>query len=421
MTESLWLDEATTALVSQMSLRDIFAKFLPGDFHPPFYYLFMKFWVGIFGPSEVSLRTPSLIFALLTIFLVYKIVLLITDHYSLITAKRSALLLATAPLLFYYAQEARMYTMTMFFVTLSIFSFVKMKHSRGLGWGIAFALSLALTAATDYTALLILPVFWYLGRRIWKKLLMSHIILAGFWLIWLPFFISQLAGGLKTTSNSPAWSELLGQASLKNLALIPIKFMIGRISFDDKWLYVLVVSLVALLFGYLVYKARKAEKIYWLWLIIPLALGLAISFRIPILSYFRFLYVLPAFYILVASGIEKSKTFLFLVLGVNLLCTLYYGLTPRFHHEDWRTAAAAIGQSQIVLPANSQKEALIYYGKGNQIVAEPTEKEVWLSRYVWEVFDLHDSMRLKIEGMGYRKIGEYNFNGVVFWKYAYRD
>lgn len=413
MNESLWLDEATTALVAKMSLGDIFTKFLPGDFHPPFYYLFMKYWVSIFGNSEVSLRIPSLIFAILTVYLVYKL-----------AGRVAALLLATAPLLFYYAQEARMYTMTMFFVTLAIFSFVKMRKDRGMRWGIVFALSLVLIAATDYVALLILPVFWYLGRKFWYKIFMSHIILIGFLVAWLPFFLLQLSGGLRATYDSPAWSQLLGQASLKNFILIPIKFMIGRVGFDDKWLYGLIVAIVGLLFGYLLFRSIRAIRsirIIWLWLTVPLAFGLAISFWVPILSYFRFLFILPALCILVAQGIGKSRVLLFLVLGINMLAIGYYLLTPRFHREDWKGAAAAIGDGQIVLPADSQKEALLYYGKGNQIVKNPTGKEIWLSRYVWEVSDPSDDVRYKIEDQGYEKTGEYNFNGVVFWKYANRN
>ena len=37
--QSLWLDEATTALVSQRSILDYFTNFALGDFHPPVYYL----------------------------------------------------------------------------------------------------------------------------------------------------------------------------------------------------------------------------------------------------------------------------------------------------------------------------------------------------------------------------------------------
>ena len=35
--QSLWLDEATTALVSQRSILDYFTNFALGDFHPPVY------------------------------------------------------------------------------------------------------------------------------------------------------------------------------------------------------------------------------------------------------------------------------------------------------------------------------------------------------------------------------------------------
>jgi uncharacterized membrane protein len=61
LNQSLWLDEATTALASKMSLANLFTKFFPGDFHPPLYYLIMKFWTSIFGYSEISLRFPSIV------------------------------------------------------------------------------------------------------------------------------------------------------------------------------------------------------------------------------------------------------------------------------------------------------------------------------------------------------------------------
>ena len=67
LNQSLWLDEATSALVVRMSVGDMFARFLPGDFHPPLYYLILKFWVSIFGNSEISLRMPSVIFGVITI------------------------------------------------------------------------------------------------------------------------------------------------------------------------------------------------------------------------------------------------------------------------------------------------------------------------------------------------------------------
>ena len=50
LNQSLWLDEAVTAkVVRQFSYLDIVRQFSPSDFHPPLYYLFIKFWTNIFG------------------------------------------------------------------------------------------------------------------------------------------------------------------------------------------------------------------------------------------------------------------------------------------------------------------------------------------------------------------------------------
>lgn len=417
MNESLWLDESTTALVSKMSLHDIFFKFLPNDFHPPLYYLLMKYWVSIFGNSEIFLRIPSLIFALLTIYVVYKAF-----------GKLSAVLLASAPLLFYYAGEARMYTMAMFFVTSLVIYFRKITKKSSVGDWFIFSFLLSLVFLTDYVAALIIPALWvgaWLMRENlgwWKKFIMSHIILILGGVFWFPYLQKQLTNGLNVLITAPAWSEILGQTSFKNLALIPVKFMIGRVGFDNKLVYLLVIGFLSLLFTLLLYEGRKAGKVIWLWLIIPLTLAAILSFRVSILTYFRFLFILPAFYILVSEGIKKlgkyAKPVTALVLGINLALIGYYLANTKFHREDWRAASKAIGDSQIVLPANSQAEALTYYGKAGQIVKSPTGNTVWLSRYVTEIFDPKDLVRKNIEKLGYNKVSEYNFNGVVFWKYT---
>ena len=72
--QSLWLDEATTAVAVQThSFWNIVTQFSPSDFHPPLYYLVMKIWTGIFGYSEVALRMSSVLFSMLAGLVVYKI------------------------------------------------------------------------------------------------------------------------------------------------------------------------------------------------------------------------------------------------------------------------------------------------------------------------------------------------------------
>lgn len=419
LNQSLWLDEATSALVAKMPLSDIFTKFLPGDFHPPLYYLVLKYWTDIFGYSEISLRIPSIIFGLLTIYFIYKIVLLITVHGSQFTAKLAAFLLTTSGLAIYYSQEARMYMMATFLVALAFYLFLKKK------W-VLFSITLAAIGMTDYVSLLVVPVFWFVAWKARKKLVFAHFPLLAVFAVWASTFIKQLTGGLSQSGS--AWWNILGTASFKNAVLIPIKFIVGRISFDNKFFYTAIALGVSIVFGYALVRSIRLIrsinnlKLIWYWLTLPIVLGIILSFKIPTLSYFRFLFCLPAFYILVSFGIErigKYKTLLIgLILAVNILSSGYYLFNPRFQREDWRVAARTIGSDQIVLPGDSQSEALVYYGKGDQITKFPTGGSIWLSRYVWEIVDPMDTTRLKVENLGYNKAGEYDFNGVVFWKYT---
>ncbi len=428
LNQSLWLDEATSALVAKMSVKEIFSGFLPGDFHPPFYYLLLKYWSDIFGFSEISLRIPSVLFGIATIYIVYLIGREVVNRNAGLAASG---LLATSGLAIYYSQEARMYSMAAFLVSFLIFSFVKTIRRGRVGDWVLFSVLLAFAAMTDYVAILIFPVFWIYAFLVkqknswWEKFFASHIIFGMITLLWASTFILQLKNGLSVSTTSPLWYQTLGQTSFKNLALIPVKFMIGRISFEPQWLYGLIVILSAVLFGSLLVRSRRNLSLLWMWLLVPIILGAIISFKVPTLSYFRYLFCLPAFYLLAGVGIDglgKHKIpVLIFFFGLNLFTSGYYLLSPKFQREDWRLATSAIGNDKIIFPADSQKEALIYYGKGDQIISvdqmTKNDKEVWLSRYVWEIFDSSDAARLKIESMGYNKTQEFNFRGVVLWKY----
>jgi hypothetical protein len=67
-------------------------------------------------------------------------------------------------------------------------------------------------------------------------------------------------------------------------------------------------------------------------------------------------------------------------------------------------------------------EAYRYYAPDAKIagvgVISSEYDQIWLMRYVKDIFDPGDNLRLNIEKMGYLKTGEYNFNGVEVWKYA---
>ena len=446
LNQSFWLDEATSATVAKnFSFLDILTKFSPGDFHPPLYYLALKVWTLPFGVTEISARSLSIVFSLATILLVYQISKLYKDKTVAIAA---ALLTATAPLLIYYAQEARMYSMQTFLVTLAVFLFAKnIQKEKFVHW-LLFSLALLLVGATDYLPLLIIPVFWLYGifnqkKLPWfGKLILSHFPLAIGFAVWAPTFAHQLSVGLSVQASSQAWWQVLGKSNLKELLLVPTKFLIGRLSFTNKFSYALVVVFAAASFGYAILqnaksvKAVKKDLLFWLWLLVPITLAFLLGFKVSVFSYFRLIFVLPAFYLLIAIGLTKVKEavfpILFLILiALNITFSLTYLLNDRYHREDWRSAvdfildASRDKKTAVVFPADSQQEAFKYYAKDGLQVIRSEEIEdheiVYLVRYVQDISDPADLARKKLEEKGYNKILEKDFKGVIIWQYENRN
>jgi hypothetical protein len=177
------------------------------------------------------------------------------------------------------------------------------------------------------------------------------------------------------------------------------------------------------------------EKVFVLfWLILPVALGWVISFFIPVYSYFRFLFALPALYILLACGIllfRSAKARIILasvVLLIGLTSQFIFWVNPRFHREDWRSAVSYIeAQSRnqnvaCVFVNLAQTAPFKYYSKNVQILGphdwqDKNLNTIWLSRYVQPIFDSSDNLRKEIENQGFVKVEEKDFNGVVFWRY----
>jgi hypothetical protein len=211
-------------------------------------------------------------------------------------------------------------------------------------------------AATDYVPLFLFPVFWLIlpvlrwERRVFLKLVISHLplVIAGF--AWLPMFWVQMQKGQWLLATLPAWRDVAGRATVKQAALVWVKFLIGRISFDNKIIYAIVVVLASLPVALTLFrswiKRKRGQLILWAWLFAPLLLGFLVSFFIPAFSYFRFLFVLPAFYLLAAWGTvswEKwGKVALAGVLAVNLFSWGIYATQERFQREDWRSAVSFV-------------------------------------------------------------------------------
>lgn len=420
--QSLWLDEAIGALVvKNMNFWEILTKFPLSDNHPPLYYLTLKLWTSLLGYTEVVMRMPSVIFGLLTVFLVYKIS----------KNKYVTLLASTAPLLVYYSQEARMYMMAAFLATLAIYLFINKKF-------VWFSLSITALIFTDYVPVFFLPVFLIysiIKKENIKQTLLSYLPLVVLGLFWLPTFIYQMNVGKTLTQTLPAWQELAGGATIKQVVLFWNKLILGRISFYPKNLYYGLTILCSLPFVYPLIKSIKKENLlYVLWLVFPLVFGFLASFIFPAFIYFRFLYVVPAFYILV--GLTKNKVLITFMVITNLIGCGIYTLDKNQQRENWKGAVKTIegnlaDNEAVVLNYPEAFAPYKWYSRSKSVVAvadsisvnkELTENRVskWVQSYSGVYYfnyleDLTDPKRVvknKLTELGFENKKTYTFNGV---------
>ncbi|MBI3795440.1 MAG: glycosyltransferase family 39 protein [Deltaproteobacteria bacterium] len=100
--ESLWLDEVlySTSYVAS-SLDRLWYLFL-NDTAAPLYRVLLFFWTKIFGETELSIRTPSLLFGISSIVLTYGIA---RAYCSPSVAFLAAALLCFSPAHVWYSQE----------------------------------------------------------------------------------------------------------------------------------------------------------------------------------------------------------------------------------------------------------------------------------------------------------------------------
>lgn len=444
--QSLWLDEAINVLAARdLSLWNYLTQYPIGDFHPPGYFLILWIWTHLLGYGEMAVRLPSVILGVSTVFVTF---LLAKELFNRKTGLIAAFLLTLAPLHVYYSQEARMYSLATFAVTLSMFFFIRLINQQK--WAtLGFITSTILVLYSDYLAYLIIPAqFIYL---IWIKSPIAKgflclVFVSLFSLLpWLPIFIKQLQTGQQTAGILSGWANVVGGASLKDLLLLPVKTLIGRISFN-KEIYAVVVLIVGTLYGFFIIRGLKKlndqTKLLLSWVVVPICLAFFITILIPVFSYFRMIFVLPAIYLLMAYGVvslqKKWFTFsLILITLINIIFIGIYYLNPKFQREDWKGAVYFLNQksddqSIILFHDNNIPAPFKYYQSDLSnsypgLKNVPVEREedlsgledkltekIYLFEYLFETTDPDNLLEKKLIELGYSKRETYNFNGVGF-------
>jgi 4-amino-4-deoxy-L-arabinose transferase-like glycosyltransferase len=167
--QSYRYDEAVTvARVLHPGLFDTFSAVSKSESTPPLYYMVAWLWSRPFGTGEVGLRSLSALAGTASIVVVYlaATALPLSRRAGLIAAA----IVATSPVLIWFSQDARAYSLVFSLTALSFLFFARARRSgagRDLAWWAAFS---ALAVATHYFAgFVVLPeaalLLWAGDRR----------------------------------------------------------------------------------------------------------------------------------------------------------------------------------------------------------------------------------------------------------------
>ncbi len=341
LNQSFWLDEAAQVIESVRPLGQQFD--LVADFHPPLYHLLIHFWLFL-GRSEIWVRLLSVGLGVGSVILIYQLGKLLFDKK---TALVSALFLAISPYHIWYSQEARPYIAFLFLSLLATFFLIR---KRWVGYVIALIFSLYTHYFTFFMMISHAAYIFLFDKRNLRKFLTASGISLITFAVWMPELFQQLTLG--TGGRFTGWTGVVSTTPVKTAALIFAKFIFGRGSIDNNFLYSLVILPVFLMFVMALIKIWKERqgKILVILFAIPFLTAEIVSVFVPINAVQRLIFLLPIFSLILAAGIlhlsRRMQLVALLIVIITSIGGIYqYYTDESVQREQWRQAVKFTEQS----------------------------------------------------------------------------
>ena len=236
--DGFWIDEGIAVGIASHDLGDI-PGLLRLDGSPPLYYLLLHGWMALFGDSEAAARALSLVFVAITVPVSWWAGTAVAGRRA---GAIAAALAAGCPLLSYYGQEARMYTLVALLSVVAAAAFVLGRRVTLAGalvlllythtWGLFLAAALAVV----WIAL------WRAGRVAGRDGALVAVAVAALYAPWVPSLAFQALHTGAPWSVSPS-ALLLAAAVLPALfawrarnEAVRLLALIGAVGFVLAWL-----------------------------------------------------------------------------------------------------------------------------------------------------------------------------------------
>jgi len=209
--QGYWFDEGNTVLLVHFSPGQMLGLIPQTESTPPLYYCIAWMWARVFGFAEPGLRSLSALAGVLVVPLLY-------GAGAKLASRRAGLLAAALaacnPLLVWYSQEARAYSLLVALSAASLWAFAWALERPTARRVAVWALACALALATHYYALLAVApeALWLLYRHRRSRTVyvgVAAVVVIGAAL--LPYALAQNSTGHANWIANAPLSRRLGQ------------------------------------------------------------------------------------------------------------------------------------------------------------------------------------------------------------------
>ncbi len=227
--QSIWFDEGYSIIVAQKPVDQLLALSAV-DAHPPFYYLLLKAWAGLFGWSEFALRSLSAVAAAVTVGVA---LLLIRRLFTTKVALTVLPFLVLSPFFLRYGYEVRMYALAGLIGVVATWVLVRaVDKPKQFGWWVGYAALVALGMYTLYmsVAIWLAHFAWLIAGTLKQK----QPLLKQRWLVAYVGAVALFSPQLPTFINQTLHSVLPGIGS--EVTIEKLSGILGlTISFTPSW------------------------------------------------------------------------------------------------------------------------------------------------------------------------------------------
>jgi len=385
--QSLWRDEVDAIRFSDWPVAELVTGLIRVGHNGPLYFLLLRPWRVFVGDTEFALRYPS---ALLGVFAVPLGFMLARQlRFNRFTGLILGLLMATSPYLIWYGQEAKMYTLLPALITLAFIAYLKALAGTALPspiggkkwpwvWWVIFVIATTLSYYVHILAPLMLSVYAVTAFLLYPQLRRHRrgwLISMGILILpYIPLGVWQaprLLAGYQ--SGHPFYSfkdqfYLLLQLYSSGLvhfapadlfaafsspdALAQYQTVLAYLQTPSFKLVPIVLFVFLFLSGLLLKPIHKTKTtvthrlILLTWALLPPLIVYFVSLRVHIFEDRYLIYIIPPFYLLVASGLVKLWPYSRWFAGLGLILVLLFNLTGIWQQQrlprkaDFRAAAA---------------------------------------------------------------------------------